>query len=37
MEQRILVVDNHDSFVYNLVQVLRESCTREIDVVRGED
>lgn len=33
---RVLVLDNRDSFVYNLVQLLRESPNCRFDVVRGD-
>lgn len=33
--QKVLVVDNFDSFVYNLVQLLRESGLCEFDVVKN--
>lgn len=33
---RILVLDNRDSFVYNLVQLLREAPSCHFDVVRGD-
>ena len=28
--KNILVIDNHDSFVYNLVQILRENGTNAV-------
>lgn len=33
--EKILIVDNYDSFVYNLVQILRESG-RAFDIVRND-
>ncbi len=34
-KQRILVIDNYDSFVYNIVHYLKElGCT--VDVVRND-
>lgn len=35
--KRALVIDNYDSFVYNLVQILRESTSVKFDVVRNDE
>ncbi|MGL5683854.1 MAG: anthranilate synthase component II [Marinifilaceae bacterium] len=35
--QKILVIDNYDSFVYNLVQLLRESGLCHYDVVKNNE
>ena len=32
--KNILVIDNHDSFVYNLVQILRENEHCQFDIVQ---
>jgi len=34
--KRILVIDNHDSFVYNLVQILRENKNCPFDIVYND-
>lgn len=34
--KRILVIDNHDSFVYNLVQILRENENCQFDIVYND-
>lgn len=34
--KRVLVVDNYDSFVYNLVQILREEPTCSFEVVTND-
>lgn len=34
--RKVLVIDNYDSFTYNLVQLVRESSDLEIDVVRND-
>lgn len=34
--KRILVIDNHDSFVYNLVQILRENEHCQFDIVYND-
>lgn len=33
---KILVLDNYDSFTFNLVQLLRESCEAQIEVFRND-
>ncbi|PLW96487.1 MAG: aminodeoxychorismate/anthranilate synthase component II [Marinilabiliales bacterium] len=33
VHMKVLLADNHDSFVYNIVQILRESGKAEVDVV----
>ncbi|BDS14485.1 anthranilate synthase component II [Aureispira anguillae] len=33
---RLLIIDNYDSFTYNLVQYLREICTGTIEVYRND-
>ncbi|MEM9919002.1 MAG: aminodeoxychorismate/anthranilate synthase component II [Bacteroidota bacterium] len=33
---KILVLDNYDSFTYNLVQYLKEICTEQMDVFRND-
>lgn len=36
--KKILVIDNHDSFVYNIVQLLREAeCAPQFDVVKNDE
>ena len=35
--KRILVIDNHDSFVYNLVQILRENGNCQFDIVYNDE
>ena len=35
-ELRILVLDNYDSFTYNLVHILRELGVKQLDVVRND-
>ncbi len=34
--KRVLVIDNHDSFVYNLVQILRENKDCQFDIVYND-
>ena len=34
--KNILVIDNHDSFVYNLVQILRENERCQFDIVQND-
>ncbi len=34
--KRILVLDNYDSFTFNLVQIIRELTTTPLDVVRND-
>ena len=34
--KNILVIDNHDSFVYNLVQILRENEHCQFDIVYND-
>ena len=34
--KNILVIDNHDSFVYNLVQILRENEHCQFDIVQND-
>ena len=34
--KNILVIDNHDSFVYNLVQILRENERCQFDIVHND-
>lgn len=36
MTMKILVLDNYDSFTYNLVQLLREAGCKELDVFRND-
>lgn len=33
---RILLIDNYDSFVYNVLHLLRSSCTLEVDIVMND-
>jgi anthranilate synthase component 2 len=33
---KILVIDNYDSFTYNLVQILREGSGAEVNVIRND-
>lgn len=35
--KRVLVIDNHDSFVYNLVQILRECENCQFDIVYNDN
>ena len=34
---RILIIDNYDSFVYNVVQIVRQQCDADVDVLRNDD
>lgn len=34
---RILIIDNYDSFVYNVVQIVRQQSDADIDVLRNDD
>lgn len=34
--KRILLIDNYDSFVYNVLHLLRSSCTLEVDIVLND-
>lgn len=36
MMEKVLVIDNHDSFVYNLIQILRESENCLFDVMTND-
>lgn len=35
--KRILIIDNYDSFTYNLVQIVEENFNGEIDVFRNDE
>ena len=34
---KILVFDNYDSFTYNLVQLIKEQSTAQVDVFRNDE
>lgn len=36
MKERILLIDNHDSFTYNLLQILEEHGKFSIDVIKND-
>ncbi len=35
--KRVIVIDNYDSFTYNLVHIIQELLDKEIDVVRNDE
>jgi len=35
--ERILIIDNYDSFTYNLVQIVEQNFTGQIDVFRNDE
>ena len=34
---KILVLDNYDSFTYNLVQLIKANSTADVDVFRNDE
>jgi anthranilate synthase component 2 len=34
---RVLIIDNYDSFVYNIVQMVSQTTAADVDVVRNDD
>jgi anthranilate synthase component 2 len=37
MSMQILIIDNYDSFVYNIVQIVRQIADVQVNVVRNDD
>lgn len=37
MTAKLLIVDNYDSFTYNLVQLIEENCGCEYDIVKNDE